>query len=1188
MADGKISIRIEVDGKEVNIASKELDKLEDAGHNSGKGLKSAESSMDSLADSSDNAGKKIKGASDNLDDMSNDSKQATGNVKKFATAIGLVAIGAAAFAVLKSSMDDAISRFDTLNKFPKVLEALGVSAEDSQRAMGRLSDGIDGLPTKLDEISSTAQRMYSTFNDMDKATDSAIALNNALLGSGSSAAQAQRGTEQYLKALQTGKMEMDTWNTLQETMDIGLIKVAESLGYVGDTAKQDLYQALQDGVVSMHEFNDAMIEVGTGTGIMAQLAKENSLGIATSLGNLRNAAARGMADIIDRFNDLSKELTGKDIAQNIDGLKNVVNASFKTIGNVIEGATPFVKGFVSVVKNAIPVVDTLTPAIIGLAVAYGSYTVITKATAAIEASNKVLQIAQASTKGLTLVTQAQMTAQIASTTATKADVVAKAAQTGSIKLSTLALGVMTGAIKVSTAAQIIATAATNALGAAWRFLLGPIGWIVAGIGLLVTGIIAVVKWFKRTTAEAERMNKETEELGESTEELNNAVDDTSKSYQKSQKEIQAAGKANQDLAKKIDDLSKKENKSASEKALLNSYIEELNSNVQDLNLAYDEEADALSMSSEQLQARIDLMKEQETAQEAQSRLTEILKEQAEVEAQLAETNELREEWNQKLDEGSVKSREHKKALEELDEQEETLKETTAQLAEQQKATEEQITTSIEAITEATKNGAANQMIAFEELSESQQQTVENMQATWQEYQDAATEMFDVLSDKSELSVAEMQKNLEENQRIIGEWAEGIATLAERGVDEGLLNKLREAGPESAGHVNALVNASDEELEKLSETFAEGGHSATEALSKSLGIDESGVIDAIGHLVVGAEDSLKEQVESADFTSIGNAVPEGLAEGIKSGSSDAESASKNMADDTTDAAKNALGVNSPSRVFKGIGTNVTEGLVLGINQGTSKVVQAVQRMFKGVQVDSTNSFRMITKGYDNAINLIEKTLERLPVATQKSMQNMLNRLKSGTTSQVNLMKKFAIDLLNPYKNTPSQFRSIGTNAMAGLNQGLNSGGGRAIATARRIANSIKSTMQSALKIHSPSRVMRDDVGRWIPEGIAKGIENNASSVYKALDMLSSNMIVSTPEQAVGANRMAYSSVGGSLLDASVRTSTPSTRSNVGGNTQVIKVEAGDVYLEGDKVGKVIWRPVKDNTDRATRIRDLFRG
>ena len=139
MADGTIKIAIEVDGKQVNIVTKDLKELETAGSDAGKGAKTAE---------------------DGLKGVGRESTTASSKIKQFATALGLVAIGAAAFKVLSASMGDAISRFDTLNKFPKVLQALGVSAEDSQRAMQRLSDGIDGLPTKLDDIASTAQKMY--------------------------------------------------------------------------------------------------------------------------------------------------------------------------------------------------------------------------------------------------------------------------------------------------------------------------------------------------------------------------------------------------------------------------------------------------------------------------------------------------------------------------------------------------------------------------------------------------------------------------------------------------------------------------------------------------------------------------------------------------------------------------------------------------------------------------------------------------------------------------------------------------------------------------------------------------------------------------------------------------------------------------------------------------------------------
>lgn len=1070
MADGTIKIAIEVDGKQINVATGSLKDLESAGKKSGDGLKNTE-----------------QGA-----------KKAGSSVKDFAISLGLVKVASAAFDVLKKSLDSAISRFDTLNTFPKVLQALGVSAEQSEKAMSDLSDGIDGLPTKLDDIAATAQRMYSSFSDMDKATDSAIALNNTLLGSGSSADQARRGTEQYLKALQTGKVDMDTWNTLSETMDVGLIKIAEGFGYAGKSAKSDLYNALQSGTVTLDQFNDKMIELGTGTGIMAKLAKENSLGLATSMQNLGTAVARNVSNMITKFDELSKNVTGKSIAENIDSLKGVVNSSFDVIGKAIDRSTPYVKGFIAVTKETINVVKALTPVIAGLVAGYLAYSAIQKANAIIEKGNAILKAAQTAQQSLILITKAQLTAQLAATGATKADIAAKVAQTATVKLSTLAIGVMTGTITLSAAASAIMTTASYALGAAIQFLLGPIGWVIAGITLLVTATVAIVKWFKRASAEGERLNEETESLGESTEALKDSIDGTSDAYKNNRRDIQSNAKASEDLGRKIDELSKKENKSASEKALLSSYVDELNESVEGLNLTYNEEADALNMSSEQLQARIDLMKEQETAQEAQQRLTEILKEQADVEAQLAETNALREEWNQKLEDGSVKSREHKKAIEELDEQEQLLKDTNMQLAEQYQLTEEQMNASMQAVTEMTESGVATQILSFEDLSESQQEVIEDMKAKWQEYKDSATDMFETLSDEVTLTAEEMRQNLEENQRIISEWADNIAELAERGVDQGLLDTLREAGPESAGHVNALVNASDDELERLSSVFAEGGQVATDALSKSLGIHETDIMTAVGDLVTGTEKSLRQQVESADFTGVGNDVAGGLADGIEAGTPEAEKASKDMADKTVKATQQALSIHSPSRVFRKIGTDSTDGLTLGINTGTTKVIRASTKM--------------------------------------------------------------ATDMLKPHNRTTASFRSIGINAMNGLNAGLNAGRNRVMNTARNIANQVASTMKSALKIQSPSKLARDEIGKMFTKGLEMGVVDGSLDIYKQMDKLSSTMMrYATPETVLGVREMAYS---GSGISNVTNRSTTETNYNTANMNEMFKGANFNVRSDND--------------------------
>ena len=76
-------------------------------------------------------------------------------------------------------------------------------------------------------------------------------------------------------------------------------------------------------------------------------------------------------------------------------------------------------------------------------------------------------------------------------------------------------------------------------------------------------------------------------------------------------------------------------------------------------------------------------------------------------------------------------------------------------------------------------------------------------------------------------------------------------------------------------------------------------------------------------------------------------------------------------------------------------------------------------------------------------------------------------------------------------------SSGQYAMQGLANGIDSGSGSAIARAQAVASQIKSTINRALDIHSPSRVMERETGVWIPSGIAVGIDKNRGVIDKAL-------------------------------------------------------------------------------------------
>jgi len=87
--------------------------------------------------------------------------------------------------------------------------------------------------------------------------------------------------------------------------------------------------------------------------------------------------------------------------------------------------------------------------------------------------------------------------------------------------------------------------------------------------------------------------------------------------------------------------------------------------------------------------------------------------------------------------------------------------------------------------------------------------------------------------------------------------------------------------------------------------------------------------------------------------------------------------------------------------------------------------------------------------------------------------------------------------------PGDMKTIGTAIVKGLWNGISGMGKWVKNKVADFAGSIVSGTKDALGIRSPSKVMADEVGRWIPEGIAKGIAGNAKSVDKAMKSLFEN-------------------------------------------------------------------------------------
>lgn len=276
-----------------------------------------------------------------------------GTFKGVAAGMGAVQIASKAWDVVKNSMGGAISRFDTLNKYPVVMNALGYSMGDTAKSSKILQKGIDGLPTSLDEITASAQQLGPLTGSATKAAKSAVALNNAFLASGASSADASRGLQQYTQMMSTGKVDLMSWRTLMETMPTALRKVAKSFGFTGKSAEMDLYNALSKGKISVDQLNDAFIKLNGGSNGFAALAKKNSAGIGTSFANLKNSVIKNLANMLTYIDQGFKNAGFGSIASTLDSMKNGINAAFTAIGPVVAGATTVILNFAKMVSSAL-------------------------------------------------------------------------------------------------------------------------------------------------------------------------------------------------------------------------------------------------------------------------------------------------------------------------------------------------------------------------------------------------------------------------------------------------------------------------------------------------------------------------------------------------------------------------------------------------------------------------------------------------------------------------------------------------------------------------------------------------------------------------------------------------------------------------------------------------------------------
>lgn len=253
-------------------------------------------------------------------------------VKSIVAGVGVTKALGVAMNTVTTSLDGAITRFDTLHSYQKVMNSLGFSTDAAKASVSKLNASVQGLPTSLSDIVKSAQSLTSVTGNMDKATDTAIALNHALLASSASTADVSRAQQQYSQMLAVGKPDMQSWRTLQETMAPALTKTAKKLGIAsGNTT--ELYNAMKSGQITFDQFNSTLIECDTEAGGFAETALSASKTIRTGFTNIKSAVENVEMRIISAFNNI---LDSQGFGSFVDILDKVKSAIYGLSGAFME------------------------------------------------------------------------------------------------------------------------------------------------------------------------------------------------------------------------------------------------------------------------------------------------------------------------------------------------------------------------------------------------------------------------------------------------------------------------------------------------------------------------------------------------------------------------------------------------------------------------------------------------------------------------------------------------------------------------------------------------------------------------------------------------------------------------------------------------------------------------------------
>lgn len=188
---------------------------------------------------------------------------------------------------------------------------------------------------------------------------------------------------------------------------------------------------------------------------------------------------------------------------------------------------------------------------------------------------------------------------------------------------------------------------------------------------------------------------------------------------------------------------------------------------------------------------------------------------------------------------------------------------------------------------------------------------------------------------------------------------------------------------------------------------------------------------------------------------------------------------------------------------GIITMLTDGIIGNIQT----IIDAGIRLLNAVVQGLTDNLpTLLTAALTLVMALFQGLIDNLPTILDAGVRLLLALVK-GVMDMVPELEAAALTLVDTVWNALKDvdWLELGGNIIAGIATGIGEAGDALWEAAKGILGSFEDKVKGFFGIASPSRLMRDQVGKYIPQGIAVGMEDEEDTLLKASASMSATVL-----------------------------------------------------------------------------------